>query len=119
MTLAFAAAASAATVAVKPKTGYYPTQESTVNADGSYQYKYETDSGITANEEGVGGVKAVGGASWTDPEGVVVNLQYTADENGYVATGSHVPVVPAHVGRALEYIRTHPAYVEPALAKKL
>lgn len=117
MTVALAAAASAATFPAK--TGFYPTQTQEVGADGSYNYQYETDTGIKANEEGFGGVKAVGGASWTDPEGVPVNIQYTADENGYVATGSHVPVVPAHVGRALEYIRTHPGYVEPTFAKKV
>lgn len=84
-----------------------------VNVDGNYKYAYETDSGIAANEEGHGGVQATGGASWTSPEGIPVHFSYTADENGYQPTGSHVPETPAHIARALEYIRTHPGYVEP------
>lgn len=81
-----------------------------INPDGSYHYSYAIDNGITAEQSGLGGVQTNGRASWTSPEGIPVEFSYTADENGYQATGSHVPATPEHVIRALEYIRSHPQY---------
>lgn len=74
-----------------------------------YQYEYSVDNGIKVEESG--NSNAVSGrAEWVSPEGIPVNFQYTADENGYHATGSHVPATPEYVLRALEYIRSHPVY---------
>ena len=84
-----------------------------VNADGSYKYSYQTDDGVLATEEGIGGVKVQGKFAYTSPEGTPIEISYTADENGYQPVGASVPLVPAHVGRALEYIASHPAYVDP------
>lgn len=71
--------------------------------DGSYSYGYETGNGINVQESGYVknlGVKdaetqvAQGYYSYTGPDGVPVSIQYTADENGFVATGSHIPTPP-------------------------
>lgn len=118
-----ALAATAAAVkpfGVKPKTGYSdeaPKQYLEVNEDGSYKYGYETDTGISANEEGVGGVKVEGKFFYISPEGEHIETSYIADENGFQPTGSHVPVVPEYVARSLAYIASHPGYVEPSAKK--
>lgn len=80
--------------------------------------RYETDNGISAQESAqtrqIGNdlAQAVQGSySYTSPEGEVVQISYVADENGYQASGSHIPTpppVPAAILRALEYIRAHP-----------
>ncbi|XP_055378256.1 pupal cuticle protein-like [Condylostylus longicornis] len=76
--------------------------------DGSYGWEYETGNGISASENGKGGEFAKGVFEWTSPEGEHVSIQYTADENGYQPSGSHVPAVPDYIVRALEYIKAHP-----------
>lgn len=40
------------------------TQESEVNYDGTYKYRYETSNGIFGEESGVGGQAAQGQARW-------------------------------------------------------
>ena len=48
-----------------------------------------------------------GSYSFITPEGDLVEMQYTADENGYHATGSHMPTTPRpprHVRRLLEHL---------------
>ncbi|KAI8428871.1 hypothetical protein MSG28_007511 [Choristoneura fumiferana] len=85
--------------------------------DGSYNYFYETDNGIAAQEQGTprnfGGnppvvpVVAQGSYSWTSPEGEVIAISYIADENGYQPVGNAIPTpppVPPQIARALEYI---------------
>ena len=91
------------------------SQKSDIQPDGSYQYSYETENGIAAGESGVGGVAANGFQQWTSPEGLPVQIQYRADENGYQPQGSVLPVgpapppIPPAILRALEWIRTHPS----------
>lgn len=79
-----------------------------VNGDGSYQWQFETDNQIYAQEAGAGGVIAQGTARWYTPEGNAINLVYTADHNGYQPQGEHLPVAPPTpvlIQRALEYLR--------------
>lgn len=90
-------------------------QFSDVSVDGTYKHGYETEDGISAHEEGVGGVHAEGGASYTSPEGIPVVLSYSADKDGFHPTGSHVHPVPELIARSLHYIATHPAYVDPVV----
>ncbi|XP_019753389.1 endocuticle structural glycoprotein SgAbd-2 [Dendroctonus ponderosae] len=73
----------------------------TYNADnsgeGSYRYNYETGNSITAEEQGEArgdGTKAHGSYSYISPEGEHISITYTADENGFVAQGSHIPTPP-------------------------
>ncbi|XP_065082118.1 cuticle protein CP14.6-like [Ochlerotatus camptorhynchus] len=92
------------------------TQDSVVNPDGSYQYRYETSNGIAAQESGVGGQTATGSYSYTGPDGVLYTVNYVADENGFQPQGAHLPVdlpAPEHVLRTLEQIRANPPQDDP------
>lgn len=77
------------------------TQE--VNPDGSYYYSYQTGNGIQAEEKGYlknAGVpdneiqSAQGYFQYPGPDGAQYQLTYTADENGFVAQGAHLPTPP-------------------------
>lgn len=79
------------------------------NNDGeTYKYAYETGNSISAQEEGDArgdGTKAQGGFSYTAPDGQQIAIQYTADENGFLPQGPHLPVappVPEEILRAVE-----------------
>ncbi|XP_055843446.1 pupal cuticle protein Edg-78E-like [Episyrphus balteatus] len=80
------------------------------DADGNFAYAFDTTNGIAVQESGnIAGVN--GAAQWVSPEGVPVQLTYTADENGYHPVGDHLPTpppIPEAILRAIEYIRTHP-----------
>lgn len=79
--------------------------------DGSYQYQYDTTNGIAAQEIGVGGHYASGSAAYYAPDGQLISLTYVADENGFHATGDHLPTpppIPSGILKGLEYIRNHP-----------
>ncbi|XP_055378255.1 pupal cuticle protein-like [Condylostylus longicornis] len=80
-----------------------------LNEDGSYGWEFEAANGISQSENGKGGEFAKGAAEWTSPEGEHIVLQYTADENGYQPSGSHVPQIPEYIVRALEWIKAHPS----------
>ncbi|CAB3258082.1 unnamed protein product [Arctia plantaginis] len=95
-------------------------QEQAVDPEGSYQWAYETDNGIAANE--VGTIKVIsedtvakvaqGQASWTAPNGEKVDFTYIADENGYQPQGDILPTpppIPLEILRALQYIKDHPS----------
>ncbi|XP_046979335.1 endocuticle structural glycoprotein ABD-4-like [Schistocerca americana] len=96
------------------------SQEQEVNFDGSYKYSFETGNGIVQEEQGflknAGNPEAEaqvaqGSASYTSPEGVQIRLVYTADENGFVPQGEHLPTpppIPPAIQRALEYLATLP-----------
>ncbi|XP_030751495.1 pupal cuticle protein 20-like [Sitophilus oryzae] len=84
------------------------------NGDGTYNWLYETGNGINAEESGDArgdGTKARGSFSYTAPDGQRISLQYTADENGFVPSGSHLPTpppIPEAILRSIEYNRAHP-----------
>ncbi|CAH1961242.1 unnamed protein product [Acanthoscelides obtectus] len=92
--------------------------ESDIDPEGNFHYAYDTENGISANEEGTykqlgetGAVVAQGGFSFQSPEGEQVQVQYVADENGYQPVGSHLPTappVPPAIQRSLDYIAAHP-----------
>ncbi|XP_017048450.1 pupal cuticle protein Edg-78E [Drosophila ficusphila] len=91
-------------------------QNDATDAEGNYQYAYETSNGIQFQEAG-NPSGARGALAYVSPEGEHISLTYTADEEGYHPVGDHLPTpppVPAYILRALEYIRTHP----PAPAQK-
>lgn len=69
--------------------------------DKAYHFDFESENGITRTEDGF--IKAVpdskypaqvmsGSYSYTGPDGNVYTITYVADENGYRAEGSHLPV---------------------------
>ncbi|KAM7355812.1 pupal cuticle protein Edg-78E-like isoform 1-T2 [Cochliomyia hominivorax] len=85
--------------------------ENYIDQKGNYKYEYATTNGINAGEQGVGGETASGGFSYQSPEGEFIQISYLADENGFQPQGAHLPTpppIPAHILKALEYIRTHP-----------
>lgn len=73
--------------------------------DGSYKTEYETGNNIVHEESGYlkdfsdtnpnGVLVQQGQYTYQSPEGETVNVQYTADENGFRATGDHIPTPPA------------------------
>jgi hypothetical protein len=83
-------------------------------------FSYETGNEIVAQENGF--VKnfgvpeqeiqvAQGSYSYTAPDGTRITLSYTADENGFVPVGDHLPTpppVPEAIQRALDYIKSQP-----------
>ncbi|XP_030030082.2 pupal cuticle protein 36-like [Manduca sexta] len=72
-----------------------------------YSYAYETENGIYAEENGVAtnGVEAQGGFAYTGDDGQLYSIKYTADQNGFVPQGDHLPTPPLslkEILRALE-----------------
>ncbi|XP_055846593.1 endocuticle structural glycoprotein SgAbd-5-like [Episyrphus balteatus] len=60
------------------------------NGIDKYDFDFETSGGIQRQEHGVlqkfgenSAVVVNGIASWTSPEGIVIVMKFTADENGY------------------------------------
>ncbi|XP_034832080.1 cuticle protein CP14.6-like [Maniola hyperantus] len=107
------AAADVAHLRTGEKEAVILKQDADVFPD-QYQYAYETSNGISAQEQGVlknvglenEGIAAIGGYSYTGDDGVPVAVRYTADENGYQAEGSHIPVpppIPEYIARSIAY----------------
>lgn len=74
---------------------------------------YQTENGITAQERGYlkedvpegPGSAAQGSYSYTLDDGQTITVTYTADENGFVVQGDHIPKpppIPEAILRALE-----------------
>ncbi|KAH1002796.1 hypothetical protein HUJ04_008850 [Dendroctonus ponderosae] len=82
--------------------------ENVNNGDGTYQYLYETGNGINAQEQGDGrgdGTQAQGSFSYTAPDGQQIQIQYTADANGFNPQGAHIPTpppIPPEIQRSIE-----------------
>ncbi|CAH1176114.1 unnamed protein product [Phaedon cochleariae] len=97
-------------------------QDQVNNPDGSYQWAYETENGIQAEEQGAlkgtgeaVGIASVGSYRYTAPGGEPVEIRYTADENGFHAEGNAIPqppAIPPQILRALEWIEAHPVKEE-------
>lgn len=83
---------------------------------------YETANGIRGQETGTlkrasspdtsDVIVAAGSISYTAPDGTVVDLSYTADdENGFQPSGAHLPTpppIPPQIQKALEYLASLP-----------
>ncbi|XP_047024406.1 pupal cuticle protein 20-like [Helicoverpa zea] len=105
------------------RAGYDATPfhfENVNNGDGNYRFSYDTPEGSSAHESGSPraqgpegpAVTAEGGFSFRTPDGQQVSLTYTADENGFHPTGSHIPTpppIPEAILRSIEYNRQHPS----------
>ncbi|KAM3960266.1 uncharacterized protein ACR2FA_005561, partial [Aphomia sociella] len=92
--------------AARDRTAGILRYESNVGTD-SYNYAFETDNGISAEESGVAsnGVQAQGGYSYTGDDGQVYSVTYTADEGGYQPKGDHLPTpppIPEEILKSLE-----------------
>jgi len=89
-------------------------QDADIAPDGSYHYAYQTENGISGSEAGTpkllgpqqGGESVQGNFAYTSPEGVPVQINYVADENGFRAEGPSVPQpppVPAAIQRSIAF----------------
>ncbi|KAJ8942542.1 hypothetical protein NQ318_021944 [Aromia moschata] len=83
-----------------------------IHPDGTYNYAYETANQIFAEEQGYLKDPQIlvkqGQYQFTSPEGEVIRLVYTADENGFHPQGEHLPTpppIPPLILKALEYQR--------------
>ncbi|RVE45627.1 hypothetical protein evm_009740 [Chilo suppressalis] len=70
-------------------------QENDIDPNG-YHYAYETENGINAEESGVvsssaSGTKARGFFEYIGDDGLKYRVDYTADENGFHPSGTHLP----------------------------
>ncbi|NJI29906.1 endocuticle structural glycoprotein ABD-4-like [Anopheles albimanus] len=97
-------------------------QDNNIDPDGQYEYSYETANGIRGQETGTlkrasspdtsDVIVAAGSISYTAPDGTVVDLSYTADdENGFQPSGAHLPTpppIPPQIQKALEYLASLP-----------
>lgn len=77
------------------------------------KFSYETGNGIKAEEQGElknagtddEAQSAVGSFSYTAPDGQKITIEYTADENGFVPKGDHLPTpppIPEEILKSLE-----------------
>ncbi|XP_039957911.1 larval cuticle protein LCP-30-like [Bactrocera tryoni] len=77
-----------------------------------YQYIYETENGILAEESGrieqlapeKEGLRSTGFYEYTGDDGVLYRVDYVADDNGFVARGAHIPTPPPYVAKLLAYL---------------
>jgi len=90
------------------------SSRSDMNIDGTYSFAFETEDGVKVEQSGsqkqVGetaediGTVSQGSYSYSDPDGVVITVNWVADENGFQATGDHLPTpppMPEHVVKLL------------------
>nr|CAD7594962.1 unnamed protein product [Timema genevievae] len=90
-------------------------------SSGAGKLGYETANSISQSEsgylknagagEGAEAQTVQGSYSYTGPDGITINLAYTADENGFQAQGDHLPrspPIPEEILKSLEYNAAHP-----------
>lgn len=79
-------------------------------------FSFETENGIQAEETGkiankgsdLEAMRAKGFFKYTGPDNKVYSIMYTADENGFVAQGNHLPTpppIPDEILKSLNYQR--------------
>ena len=70
-------------------------------------FSFSNDDGSSRQEIGNPGSESMlvsGSYSYITPEGELVEMQYTADENGYHASGSHMPTMSRQLRIMLEHL---------------
>ncbi|KAJ8972433.1 hypothetical protein NQ317_016675 [Molorchus minor] len=87
-------------------------QTFSLQPDGTYNYAVETANQIFAEEQGYlrdpQTLVKQGQYQFTSPEGKVIRLVYTADENGFHPQGEHLPTpppIPLLIQKSLEFQR--------------
>ncbi|KZS18914.1 Endocuticle structural glycoprotein SgAbd-1 [Daphnia magna] len=90
-----------------------------MNADSSYSFVFDSADGTKVSESGkqkqVGlkpediGTVSKGSYLYTSPDGIVLTVNWYADENGFQVTGDHLPTpppVPEHVVKMLASLKS-------------
>lgn len=82
--------------------------------NGDYAYEYETQNGIVASEQSQvvqpNVQRKTGFYQYPSPDGRIIRVDYVADENGFHASGAHLPQsppIPAAIARSIEYNLRH------------
>ncbi|KAK3930046.1 Cuticle protein 2 [Frankliniella fusca] len=94
--------------------------DSDISPDGTFSYTYETENRISASAQGRPGNgppgeegQAVQGQfSFVADDGQTYSVQYTADENGFLPQGAHLPTpppLPEAIVRSLQQQGLNPA----------
>lgn len=89
--------------------------ENQVRKDG-YNYVFETENGINAEEsgkiesdgQGAEGLRSQGFYEYVGDDGQVYRVDYVADTNGFLPQGDHIPKVPPAIEKLLKYLASQP-----------
>lgn len=81
-----------------------------------YNYVFETENGINAEEsgkiettaEGGEGLRSKGFYQYVGDDGQVYRVDYVADSNGFVPQGDHIPKTPPAIEKLLAYLASQP-----------
>ncbi|XP_015595623.1 larval cuticle protein LCP-17 [Cephus cinctus] len=124
-----ATTSAAVAAAGSDKDAPIENQKLEVGLEGEFTNEW-SGNGILIKEHGTGkktdkelAQVIQGSASWTAPDGLAIELKWTADEAGAVLTGSHLPTppppqaIPEYISKAIEWSAAHP-YDEEAILKK-
>ncbi|XP_069170267.1 platelet binding protein GspB-like [Procambarus clarkii] len=91
-----------------------------LHSDGTYKYGYDTGDGIYEQSMSQAPGNVNGAFGYKDATGEDIKLEYTADDRGFIAKGSHLPVAPkadfdTPTSGAASFRRISPAYpAQPA-----
>ncbi|CAG7648478.1 unnamed protein product [Allacma fusca] len=101
----------------QPEVTIVRSENEANQGDGSFRWAYETSDGTRAEQAGYiknpGApqddiIQSLSGAySHYSPEGEYLTVTYTADENGFVPQGNHLPTpppIPADIQKSLDII---------------
>ncbi|XP_068216167.1 cuticle protein AMP4-like [Palaemon carinicauda] len=84
--------------------------------EGIYSFQVETENGIVLKEEGIAGAKGQtnvqGSFSYPLEDGTVVEVTYTADENGFQVQSPLLPVAPEFPHPIPDFVREQIAFAE-------
>ncbi|XP_031640898.1 endocuticle structural glycoprotein SgAbd-1 [Contarinia nasturtii] len=93
--------------------------------ENGYRYLYETENGIVAEESGQiektetgqDAIRATGFYQYIGDDGKLYRVDYTADANGFAATGEHLPTpppIPPEIQEVLNILATKPPDADTA-----
>ncbi|XP_055916330.1 larval cuticle protein LCP-30 [Eupeodes corollae] len=80
-----------------------------------YNYLYETENGILAEENGKiqpldrgdEALRSTGFYEYTGDDGLLYRVDYVADNNGFVPQGEHIPTPPPYIAKLLAYLEAN------------
>lgn len=81
-----------------------------------YNYIFETENGINAEEsgkiettaDGGEGLRSTGFYQYVGDDGQLYRVDYVADNNGFVPQGDHIPKTPPAIEKLLQYLASQP-----------